>query len=286
VGRVTSFAVGSFVLAAAAAPVAAQTGASGKTMTDQQRQSRYQVSQMERMLEGAVEHGATLFRDHLQSVLPAQMLISDSARVRGFRLEGYGVFFDVEVPGLQGTLSWIVRTLDQNDRGLDSALKSLKAFIDRVGDQSAQQALKRIEAQVAPTIAVASTTAPAPAGARTAAGAPAAVTAVTGAAGPPGGYDQQGPADPILNDPDESYRSEIRQQIMDAMLAYSVPLDIGADEWLTVAARGHDERPLIAPADSNGRTEIIRIRGGDLGLFHAGGLSKADAVKRIDVRVF
>jgi len=82
VGRVTSFAVGSFVLAAAAAPVAAQTGASGKTMTDQQRQSRYQVSQMERMLEGAVEHGATLFRDHLQSVLPAASMLRGRLRLR------------------------------------------------------------------------------------------------------------------------------------------------------------------------------------------------------------
>jgi hypothetical protein len=291
-----SIVAGGVVLAATAAPVAAQTSAPAKTTTDQQRQSRFQISQMERMLEGAVEHGATLFRDHLQSILPAQYLISENARVRGFRLEGYGVFFDVEVPGVQGTLSWIVRTLDQNDRGLESAFKSLKTFIDRAGDPNVQQALKRIEAQVGPTMAVAST-APAPAGARTATGAPSAVAAngpSGGLAGSGGqgnvgnsaGYDQQGTPDPILNDPDEAFRSEIKQQIMDAMLAYSVPLEIGDDEWLTVAARGHDERPLIAPADSNGRTEIIRIRGGDLASFRAGKLSKADALGRMEVRVF
>ena len=47
------------------------------------------------MLEGAVEHGATVIRDRLQALLPADMLLTENARARGFRLEGYGVFFDV-----------------------------------------------------------------------------------------------------------------------------------------------------------------------------------------------
>ena len=52
------------------------------------------------------------------------MLLTENARARGFRLEGYGVFFDVEVPSLEGTLPWSFRTLDQNDLGLDSALQA------------------------------------------------------------------------------------------------------------------------------------------------------------------
>ena len=60
---------------------------------------------MERVLEGAVEHGAKVTRDRLQAVVPAEMLLSDNARVRGFRLEGYGVFFDVVVPMLEGSLT-------------------------------------------------------------------------------------------------------------------------------------------------------------------------------------
>src|SRR5207244_3500061 len=62
------------------------------------KESRYQIGQIERLLEGAVEHGATVIRDRLQAMMPADMLLTENARARGFRLDGYGVFFDVEVP--------------------------------------------------------------------------------------------------------------------------------------------------------------------------------------------
>src|SRR3954467_5998497 len=82
------------------------------------KEARYQIGQMERLLEGAVEHGATVIRDRLQAIMPTDMLLTETARARGFRLDGYGVFFDVEVPSLAGTL-WSFRTLDQNDLGVD-----------------------------------------------------------------------------------------------------------------------------------------------------------------------
>ena len=85
----------------AIAPAAAQSGQAARP-ADQQRQSRYQISQMERMLEGAVEHGATVVREKLQAAIRAQTFVpenAENAHVRGFRLDGYGVFFDIEVPG-------------------------------------------------------------------------------------------------------------------------------------------------------------------------------------------
>src|SRR5262249_27784576 len=80
-------------------------------------EERLQIGQMERVLEGAVEHGVTITRDRLQAITqtPADMLVSDNAHARGFRLEGYGVFFDVVVPSFDATLTWSLRTLDQND---------------------------------------------------------------------------------------------------------------------------------------------------------------------------
>ena len=68
--------------------------------------SGYQIGQMERVLEGAVEHGLTITRDRLQALaqVPADLLVSENAHARGFRLEGYGVFFDVEVPSFETTL--------------------------------------------------------------------------------------------------------------------------------------------------------------------------------------
>ena len=140
-----------FTLCAAAAPAIAQDTSPARSEAEQKR-ARYQIGQMERVLEGAVEHGATMMRDRLQAVVPpaqAQLLIQENAHVRGFRLEGYGVFFDVIVPSLDGSLTWSLRTLDQNDLGLQSALSVLRTRINPT-DIDMQQALKRIELQVGP----------------------------------------------------------------------------------------------------------------------------------------
>jgi hypothetical protein len=98
-----------------------QTPAAGGSDADR-RTERYRIGTMERVLENAVEHGATVTRDRLRTVIPADVLLSEEAKARGFRLAGYGVFFDVLVPNLQGTLPWSYRTLDQTDLGRQCAL--------------------------------------------------------------------------------------------------------------------------------------------------------------------
>jgi len=244
-------------------------------------QSRYQIAQMERVLEGAVEHGATVTRDRLKAVLPPAdsvdtMMTGENARARGFRLEGYGVFFDVLVPPFytETTLTWSLKTLDQNDLGLDSALRELRSHVQQSGDANLQQALRRVELQVSPTNV--STASGAVGGhARTATGSAASTTA-----------DPPAPTDPILNDPNEAYRGEVIQALMDAMLDHSTALRIGSNEWLAVAARGNDDRPRLAPADTDARTRMIRLRGADLMQYLAHQISKEEALKRIEVQVF
>ena len=232
---------------------------------------------MERVLEGAVEHGVTVTRDRVQALaqVPADLLVSDNAHARGFRLEGYGVFFDVVVPSFETTLTWSLRTLDQNDLGLDSALRTLQTHIKTAGDPDLEQALKRIELQMNPAV-LARTTVPDVAGARNATG-----SAASAAADKPIATD-----DPILTDPNEAYRTEVTQALKDAMLAHSSSLSIGPTEWLTIAAKGNDDRPRLAPADSDARTRIIRLRGSDLAEFLAGRISREEALQRMEVRVF
>jgi len=271
--------------AQAPAPTLAQAPPAAKAAVDQ-RQSRYQISMMERVLEGAVEHGASIIRDRFQAIVPATMLLAQNAQVRGFRLAGYGVFFDVQVPAMQGTLPWSIRTLDQNDLGLQSALKSLKSYVDAAGDQNLQQALQRVELQVGPLATTDAT--PTPVGARNATGSPA-MAAAAAAQAPATQAPAAAPADhdPILDNPDEAYRTEIKQALMDAMLDYSGPLSIPDDEWLTIAARGGDEDAALAPPDTvEKQTVIIRIHGGDLAAFRAGRIARDEALKRMEVRVF
>jgi hypothetical protein len=276
-GRALSVVAG-LGIALSASAAAAQTVAS-PPMTAEQKQTRYQVGVMEQVLESAVEHGATVTLDRLQAVLPAQMGPAENARVRGFRLDGYGVFFDVEVPPLDGTIDgtllWSLQTLDQNDLGLQNALKTLKEHLDAEHDPNLQQALKRVELQVAPVGAMARLAETSAGPARTAAGSAAARQAA----------EAKKVSDPIL-EAQESYHNEVMQAIMDAMLEHSGPLAIAPDEWLTIAARGHQDRPRLAPADSDSRTFLMRLNGATLKAFRAAQITKEDALRRIEVRVF
>jgi len=280
VNRFESVVTASLVVAAAAS-APAQTPASSARAEADARQLRYHIGQMERVIEGAVEHGVTIIRDRYQQVMqmPADVLVTDNAHARGFRLEGYGVFFDVAVPSFEASsLVWSLRTLDQNDLGLQRAVTALEEHVKQQGDASLEQALKRLELQVGP-VALARVAAPPVAGARTAVGSAATTTA--DAAAP-----QATPPDAILVDPNEAYRAEVIQAIKDAMLDHSSSLAIGAGEWLTVAARGNDDRPRLAPADSDARTRIIRLSGTDLAAFLARQITRDEALQRIEVRVF
>ena len=114
-----------------ATPALAQTAARPADA----RQEHYQIGVMERVLEGAVEHGAANFRERLQAMFPdapAQLMILDNPRVRGFRLEGYGVFFDVEVPSSNGTLLWSLRTLDRGQPGQASPSLPASSSVPRL----------------------------------------------------------------------------------------------------------------------------------------------------------
>ena len=243
----------------------------------QLKESRYQIGQIERLLEGAVEHGATVIRDRLQAIMPADMLLSENARARGFRLEGYGVFFDVEVPSLEGTLPWSFRTLDQNDLGIDNALRTLRSFIEAsaANDVNLRHALERIELQVTPATTIGPS-----ATAMTVATGQNADVLTTAAPRPPAA------PDPILENPNEAYRAAVRAALIDAMLEHTRGLGIGPTEWLTIAARSSEDRPRLAPADPEGQTNLMSIRGSDLALFLAGQISRDEVLKRVEVRVF
>jgi len=283
VKRIALVVVGAVIMNAGAA--SAQTR---QSVADQkQKQARYEIAQMERVLEGAVEHGVANIRDRLQALGPTELLISDNARARGFRLDGYGVFFDVVVPSLDTTVLWSIRTLDQNLLGLQSALRELETHVKQSGDVNLEQALRRIELQVDPLLVARSATS-----ATSVAGATPATTVGSGTRNVNGSVVAatadvpQQAADPILANPNEVYRAEVTKALMEALLDHSSSLAIEPAEWLTIAARRNDERPRLAPADTDARTFLIRLRGSDLAAFLARQIPREEALKRIEVRVF
>lgn len=273
-----------------ASPALAQSPAA---RSPESRQLHYQIDMMERVLEAAVAHGAAAIRDRLQAVAPdapAELLILDSPRVRGFRLDPYGVFFDVEVPSLNGTLTWSLKVLDQNDSSVQNALNTLRNRIDP-SDAELKQAVDRLAVRVnsSPTVAPVSAPDPKrpvtptlPTTRRAGAGAnDRQVTAASVAA--PGNVPDAEPQDNILENPNEAYRNEVVKALSDAMLDYSGALPVSDDEWLTVAARGAYDRP---PTGSGAATIMIRLRGADLAAYRARQISRDEVLKRMEHRVF
>lgn len=273
VGMTSAMSAGS-----ADAQTAQETARAVARRQNQQRnaaeQMRYQIGTMERVLENAVEHGASVWRDRLQALAPVQALLVDNARVRGYRLEGYGLFFDIDVPSLDFTLFTAMQTLDQNGLGLQSALNQLRTYVQAqaANDPNLQQALKRIELQL-------------PAAVTTTAEVSNARSATGSASFAPNDRPAVDANDPILTNPAEVFRAEVMQSIVDALLDHSAPLGLGVDERLTVGVRRNEMRPRIG-LDTNAQTVIACLRGSDLAAFRAGQISREDAIKRVEVRVF
>lgn len=87
------------------------------------------------------------------------------------------------------------------------------------------------------------------------------------------------------DDPGQKYRDAVKRCLIDAMLDHSKSMDLGPDEWLTVAARG-SESGLIPGEIYQLKTLLLRVKGSDLTEFLAGRLTRDEARQKVEVRQF
>jgi hypothetical protein len=92
-------------------------------------------------------------------------------------------------------------------------------------------------------------------------------------------------SDPELRDPNEQYTEAIKGELVDAMLNFSGPMELGPDEWLTIAARD-SEGPLMPGAVDDASTIVLRVKGSDLSAFQAKRISLDEARKRVIIKEF
>src|SRR5205807_8571774 len=110
-------------------------------------------SALEGVLENAVKFGAQMLTQHVQaSATPQSVLLTGLARARGFRLDGYGVLFDVEFPSIRRSVAWTMRALERPDPELLAAMKELRKNTRAVADPRSKQemdrAIKTLEDQI------------------------------------------------------------------------------------------------------------------------------------------
>lgn len=249
-----------FVLGVAAIPAAAQTG-----ITREQVERRYNVRMFENVLVTAAQHGAELLGLRVSQIDPGIILLTGTApRAQGFVIEGYGVFFAVDIPAVDPVVAWAVRTRGRDEMA-DRSIAALRQYLRREPDPQMrtvlEQQLRRLEQRLTP---------------------------------PGGGMQQASDAaaaqpalrPPLMDDPNLEYERMVTEQLIDAMLDHSHLLGLGDDDWLQIAARG-SQGPLLAQAAfDDSVTLMLRVKASDLADFRAGRITRDQARERVTVREF
>jgi hypothetical protein len=91
--------------------------------------------------------------------------------------------------------------------------------------------------------------------------------------------------DVYLSQVRDALRSQVTEALIDAMLEHSRGLEIAPAEWLHIAAKRSEDRPRLAPVDTDAATTHIRVRGADLTEFLAGKITREEAIRRVEVKV-
>jgi hypothetical protein len=97
------------------------------------------------------------------------------------------------------------------------------------------------------------------------------------------------PADGVwAQDPNRAYTEAVTRALVDAMIDYSTPMNIGADQFLTVAARDDEGRNSLAPQDPLEEvvTMVYRIKGSDLLAYRSGRIDRDEVRKRVQISQF
>jgi len=211
----------------------------------EQRTRQDKISIMEGTLQASVGVAARQVSQGVRSVDSNASLMFGAARAKGFPLEGHGVFFYVEIPTLD--LS-VMLNMEQIERSLQQRAGQQQPR----GDPQQVTDVRREPRLEAPTAL-------------------------------------EGPtaAESLANIVAEGqkYRATVRLALVDAMLDSSKNLELGPEEWLTIAAR-NSEYAMSTNEVLNLKTTILRVKGSDLSDFLAGRLTKDEARQKVEVREF
>jgi len=257
-------------------PVGAANQGSGSRRDD--------VKIMEVVLTNAVKNGADTLARQMQIQEPGSIIVTGTARARGFVLDGYGVFFIVDVPMMKQSVVWSSQVLLLQQRR-----EFLRQYIANTADSPsrryAEQMLRTLEPPMNAGNSAGLSQVAQPGGRESGAGAvaqpqPAQPGMVAGQT-----LNDALASAPALRDPNELYTEAVKNALVDAMLRYSAQLGIGPDEWLTVAAQD-SEGPLTPGQVYDASTIVLRVKGSDVAAFLANKLTREEVLKKVEIREF
>ena len=277
-----------------AIPASAQEAAAPKPVN--MNDMRHHIYVMEGALARAVDYGAKALNREILAVMPGVFMLAGEAQARGVYLDGYGVYFDVQVPMMRQSMMWSVRTmLDQDNAAAQMAISDMRKIGQSISDPASRAAfersLKQLESQSAPGNGYARTGNPANPPVAPGVIIPDNSSGGAGAAAAAGVATQRPAAvadKAWAQDPNRAYTEAVTRALVDAIVDYSTPMTLGPDQWLTVAARDNEGRDTLAPQDpiEDVVTMIYRIKGADLIAYRAGKIDRDEVRKRVQVSQF
>jgi hypothetical protein len=239
-------------------------------MTPEQMQRIYHIRQFEGLLTNAVKAGASTLAFQMQIAEPS-LFVTSNPRTRGFELEGFGVFFDVDVPAMLQSALQTRQDLQQYYNSLRATVADLKASpgLRRVAESEMRKVERNLGIQSAPPLAP-----------------PGTVSALTIDAS--AGADAKTASPPVtplpdLRDPNERYTDAIKDKLIDAMLSYGSALRLGDQEWLVIGARATSD---ALPGQLDDQASILlRIKGADLNAYIQQKLTRDEVIKKIEIKI-
>jgi hypothetical protein len=261
---------------AEASPSQAQEVAVRRTPVDPRRDD---VHMMESVLTQALQKGAQDLARQLKVSEPNSAFVTSTGRARGFALDGYGMFFDVDVPGMKQSVVWSAQMLElaqQRDQLRQFLVENPTHPARRLAEANLRQIERMMLGLTSAPLALPSAPVQAAARGMAVAQSMAETVSVPSAA-----------AAPIqdVRDPNELYTDSVKNALIDAMLKYSGFLKIKDNEWLTVAASDSDGPQTPGQLDE-ALSIVIRVKGSDLAAFQSNKLTREEVLKRVEVREF
>jgi hypothetical protein len=251
-------------LAAAGAASAQPAAALPATRASQPAQLRSQISIMEGVLERAVGEGIRGAVSEMPDIF-GPWIWGAPPRARGFKIDGYGVFFDVEVPELPASITWSLQVINRNnDVAVVDELNQLRLMIGNVSDPKTKADLMRVLSRVESHVSGAALS---DSPVRVVNGQ--VVTAAPAKTPPP-------------PSPGQVYTTAVKKALVNVMLEQGRDMmQIAPEDWFTIAACDSQGSGRIAPGEPELMTLYLSIRGRDLAALRAGQITLEEAAKRI-----
>jgi hypothetical protein len=244
-GEIVKRALAFAVVVSLAVPVAA-VAQTGIPVTPEQQRRQDEITVLEGTFTSSVGLAANKVLKDVQTSTPAAMLFTGRAQAKGFLLEGFGVFFSVEIPALDLNVMLTIEAIEKNAKlhgrgeraGTNNNLPTVNMLQDSPSrepqpDTTAKDVLQNM----------------------------------------------------VSSDLGQKWRDGVKLALIDAMLDHSKNLELSLNEWLTIAARG-SEAGLLPNEIFQPSTVILRVKGSDLADYLAGRLTKDEARRKVEVRQF